>query len=777
MPPRRSTRSRSSASTPTLDAYFSRSSSPQTPRDTNSPKPDAKSSLEEIKPNSKQSEQDPPKQQPTELPVEQSQHSENPSKQLEQPEIPPRQSEKVAEIPVEQLEIPAQQPDPPKRRRGRPPKNSKPSLPGAPEPPKPKPKPKSTPKSTTSKRKPKSTLKETPKPTPKEKPLRRAYRRAKKESEDEEEYVDEENNDDDDDDDDDFQEPDHEDDPDEPMDEEDDDFEAEDEKPRRRRGRSRGSSTTAKTPTRKSATNTHKGESLTASNKRKMQGSVMIQMHLLVGHDQQSLTRAVLMRQHWENSIFMPKASQMGQGMVYPTNDDAPIALDFSQQSLNTLSADEAAKFLVNPSTPLIIDDQQIPLFESKPTESPNSFFLNAGGVVTSISWAEAHANPETQYLAVGLLDDPGRDPVSSPIVSEVTSIFAKSSYPSSVYIYRVDLTNSLASLVFTLSGDFGSALKVAWRPLVTPQDRTNNSLGSLAVLSQDGGLRVYNLPLPTTSSSPIHLHAQTPFREYFLPDPYKIITFCWRTSEALSVASTEGQVAEFDISDTSEFSTEPSFFETIFQSAVITMTSGYPNNKTILILSSTDGHMCIFDVHNPLHRIYNHRRKGSAAVVAYLPHLECLIFGDDSHFAYATYIRLFKSHVYTNAVANHASTTMALAVSKYHPYFLSGGADGTVITGNLVRKLMARKRIKISPYEQGLLWALDFSSKEKKYRIHDLYKPSVLEKHKALDIEQIFPQNVTIKDLAWSTCFDTAEWYAAASTGGIIRFQRLYDT
>lgn len=536
------------------------------------------------------------------------------------------------------------------------------------------------------------------------------------------------------------------------------------------------------------------------SRKRKMQGSIQIQAHIMAGHNQEELMRAVKMREYWEGSVFIPKRSQIGRGMVYASYErNAPIEIKSRDedddedmegeydvpyiQNLKVITADQAKEYLVKPAS-LKVNGEEVSSFDSLITEESgkrNGAILNAGGVVTSIAWAEGHADPSVQYLAVGLLDG-DTDPVNSPIVTPETSIFSTAQRPASIYFYQTNLGSketeggSITKLVFTLSSEHGSPLEIAWRPVVSPRDLQPNSMGLLAVLSQDGVLRVYNIPLPGGSEGPVHLLASKPIREYSLPYPSKMVTFCWRTAEALAVGTTDGQIGEFDLSDTSVFAAEPSYLERPVDSAITTISSGYPNNPTLLFFYSTDGHTCIFDARNPQHRIYNHRHKGIGMASAYCPHAECFIVGDDSHYSYASFIRFFKSHMYTNTLSKHDSVVCDVGLSKYHPYVLSAGSDGVVCVGNVIRRLMARKRLKVSVYEQGCLWALDYSSKLDEYKVCDMYKPVVLEKHKLLDLERVYPHNVTVNNVAWSTCFDSAEWYAASTTGGLIRLHRLYD-
>lgn len=529
------------------------------------------------------------------------------------------------------------------------------------------------------------------------------------------------------------------------------------------------------------------------SRKRKINGSLLTQIHVISGHSQESISRVVGTREQWQQYMFIPSKESIGKNVVIPDPKyGVPLVLQDDQnplrysQELTEMSEENAQKYIVQPAQDnIIINDSEIGKFESKNTEEAgqiNGTLLNSGGVVTSIAWAHGMPDPKEQYLAVGILDDNNRDPMKSTTVDPNISVFSQNSYPSSVYIYKVDLSEKeeydtsepITQLVCTLSGDFGSCIKLDWRPVNGESDIIDGTLGHLAILNQDGGLRVFNIP-HTKSSKPVHWYATKPLREFKMKKTSKISTFCWRTPEILSFATSEGQVGEFDIAcSSSKYQNIPSFLIPAFDSVVICIGSGYPNNSNIVFASSTNGYSCIFDTRNPANRNYNFRKKGFSYSAAYTPHFESFLLADESHFTQASFIRFFKAHMHSNSLTKHKAVVTSIDVSSYHPFVLSGSADGTVVIGNMNRRLLARKRVKEPPYEQALLWSVDFNNKLGHYKVEPKYVPMVLEKPRLLPIQQMYPPNVTVKDIKWSVCQGSAEWYAAATTGGIIKIHRL---
>lgn len=115
---------------------------------------------------------------------------------------------------------------------------------------------------------------------------------------------------------------------------------------------------------------------------------------------------------------------------------------------------------------------------------------------MTSISWAPGYHGYE-QYLAVGVLDDDHRDPMNCQVNKLEISLFSRKGFPSSIYIYRVNLDpetadQSICELIMTISHDFGSAVNLKWRPGGT---KLENIIGTLAMVNQDGLLRVLQIP------------------------------------------------------------------------------------------------------------------------------------------------------------------------------------------------------------------------------------------------------------------------------------------
>lgn len=537
-------------------------------------------------------------------------------------------------------------------------------------------------------------------------------------------------------------------------------------------------------------------------NKRKIHGSIAIQIATMAGSNVDKISRIINSRDYWEYPMFIPPKEIAGIGMESPSyehNNPAKLPDTYSTpessnkaNQFTEISIEDASKYIIKSAPEGVnINSQLLKPFEAINTleEEFNEFdgmILNAGGVITSLAWAKGQPDPQHQYLAVGVLDDNNRHPIDSPIVTQDISAFSTTGYPSSFYIYHVDLSvdpekndlgYSRVKLFYTVSSEFGSTIKLEWRPIVSDQDIGPNSLGYLAVLNQDGKLRVYDMPLPKGGlQDPKHYIITRPYKQYELPNNESISEFCWRTSDTLVVGGVNGQLAEYDITDNDpDFGNQPSYYLPIFDSLISKIVSCYPNNPDILIVFSTNGYSCMFDTRIPENRILNSRRKGFSVSSVYCPHYESIIVGEDYGYAKSFYLRFFKTIMHSNSLTHHNSQVLSLAVSNYHPFILSGSADGTVIVGNIMRRLLGRKRSAKVSYEQGILWGLDYSLNDGKYLLKNIFQSNEIQKPKTVNITQTYPHNVTIKDICWSTCKNSCEYYAAGSTSGIIRIHRLF--
>lgn len=210
--------------------------------------------------------------------------------------------------------------------------------------------------------------------------------------------------------------------------------------------------------------------------------------------------------------------------------------------------------------------------------------------------------------------------------------------------------------------------------------------------------------------------------------------------------------------------------------SHIATISSGFPNEPHLISEFSTDGMGCTLDVRNLRSRLYSLRMKGCSTVSAYLPWASSFISTDDIFTAKAQPIRDFRTQGTINSINAHNGAVTAIGVSYYHPFVLTGSMDGLVKIGNTMRRLLVPKRPLASTYLSATLWGLDFSARAKAYRLTNLYSTEKIGKGEAIELLQPHPPNSFITSLEWSQSKDTAEWYAAGTSSGLIKIHRLFD-
>lgn len=190
----------------------------------------------------------------------------------------------------------------------------------------------------------------------------------------------------------------------------------------------------------------------------------------------------------------------------------------------------------------------------------------------------------------------------------------------------------------------------------------------------------------------------------------------------------------------------------------------------------STDGMGCTIDVRNLRSRLYSLRMKGCSTVSAYIPWASSFISTDDTFTAKAQPIRDFRAQGTINSINAHNVAVTAVGVSYFHPFVLTGSMDGIVKIGNAIRRLLVPKRPLLSTYLSATLWGLDYSMLEKAYRITNIYKTEKIGKGEAIELLQPHPPNSFVTSLQWSISKETAEWYAAGTSSGLIKIHRLMD-
>lgn len=506
------------------------------------------------------------------------------------------------------------------------------------------------------------------------------------------------------------------------------------------------------------------------------------------GFNDDKLVYAINQRSRWGNMVFSPDASLFEipdflRDVRSKSYFQPNVELD---QQLIHLENGPTAEYLPDPgyrvTCQLNVESEPVTLqpFHFAVNHNPNitngtaSVVLNAGGHITSVRWATDRES-EFQYLAVGTLDQFGA-PSAENIATPEIGVFSTQGYPSSIQIYQVS-PNLEARLFSTISTDYGSPINIRWRPTRTDPDAS--SIGMIAACFQDGRVRIFDISETfSPDGQPMHYKVHKPLREYGLEDD-KITCVTWRTPDVITVGTADGFIAEFDMSDTSEDGGPlPSFYTPLHTSVIVSITSGFPDNQKFLFTSATDGFTRIVDVRDIRRsKTISTRYKSYSTCTAYAPQLCCFLSLEDSFTCKLAPIRKLNTIQAGTSVTRHDGTIMAIGSSLLHPFVLTGAADGTLRTGNIVRRTMVSKRQTTTVYRQGILWQFECSERpgeERVYRFVDLLKSESIPKHTIKERQVLYPAGSVITDVDWNPNSIAGNVYAAGISCGLIRLERL---
>lgn len=512
-------------------------------------------------------------------------------------------------------------------------------------------------------------------------------------------------------------------------------------------------------------------------------------LHLFYGTSDKALIDAFNERNNWASAVVFPaidKCKLPREKVAIYTIENFSNSIHGQEFTKITLRSHEYPSALsrelpitVQPS--LECEFITLRLFQHIPLpREPHKLqgsLLNVGGLVSSLDWAPGMQN-DIQYLAVGVLAD--EEWTSAPEFTSVKkdyAVFSKTKTYSNIQIYRVntqldnlnsDQTPSV-ELAFTLSFYYGHVVQLAWMPNFVPG---RSDIGILAACFTDGLARVFYIQ--TEGNERVDYLVQKPLRQFQLDT--SITCVAWREKGLLVMGTAEGSIVEFDIFDDSDVDNlTPSYYVPLHLSLITSITSGYPNNNDLIYTTSTDGYNRLIDVKDIRRsQAFSSRFKGYSACSAYSYYINSFLSLEDTYTSKAAPIRKINMLQGSTTLTRHDGSITTLASSKLHPIAMSGGSDGCVQVGNVMRRVAISRRISNQVYKYGLLWSFEASEKEGKFRFVNMFKCKDFIKHSACNRQVIYPRTVAVTSLAWNPNLKVADWYAAGLAAGLLRIERL---
>ncbi|OQO01444.1 hypothetical protein B0A48_12999 [Cryoendolithus antarcticus] len=341
---------------------------------------------------------------------------------------------------------------------------------------------------------------------------------------------------------------------------------------------------------------------------------------------------------------------------------------------------------------------------DSKPRRS--GFVLNLGARVRCLEWAP-NQDDDHQYLATSTLPE-----IQVGASNGASAYVPRPASPASIQIWQFATDNEsrmrhdTAPLLSTvLCTDWGDAKALKWcpssrKPIETKKTR---SLGLLAGVWADGGLRVLDITVPRKSTTTTYLRIDSV--AFTAHPPNTLFTaLSWLSSTRLAASTANGCVAVFSIPSALSLYLDvplrPELYTRIATGYILALTSCYPSHPSLILTSSTDGFPRLTDLSSlrpSSHEatVLAQRSRTTVDLIAWHDFSQAAITLDESLTPKALAIRRFFTSV--NLGRGKAAGT-ALTTSPCHPSILWGTTKGDVIALNPMARI---RRPKIKPVHQ----------------------------------------------------------------------------
>ncbi|KAF6763682.1 hypothetical protein DFP72DRAFT_480903 [Ephemerocybe angulata] len=379
------------------------------------------------------------------------------------------------------------------------------------------------------------------------------------------------------------------------------------------------------------------------------------------------------------------------------------------------------------------------------------AYVFNAGAPVWAIDWCPIHPDDRLrrshkQYLAVAPFPNSSHSP----------EIGVKVQRPSTACIQIWSLSSKDGSLSagrmkceMVLCIDSGSAVELKWCPLPSHDEFNGEAspkkLGLLAGTFEDGSFCVYAVPEPQDlvaeeSDEPLLVKLPDPLIRIELPET-SCWSFDWANSERVAIGTTNGIIAVYDLARVLHSCTNPdsatvtnlrpSHYITVHQAAIRALAwiqapsysaSGeacLDEDPTVIASGGYDGVECLLDVREGRGAIMN-RTRDVISTLTFSPFAAGPVTMDHEN--------TIKAYAASPSMLGRGHTLLeplgpvwCVDASDYHPQLAVAAADGTCSTSNMLR---SPRRGGSVPFFVHVIYQMDYSRKEKEYRMLDRFLP-----------------------------------------------------
>lgn len=260
-----------------------------------------------------------------------------------------------------------------------------------------------------------------------------------------------------------------------------------------------------------------------------------------------------------------------------------------------------------------------------------------------------------------------------------------------------------------------------------------------------------------------------------------------WLSSSHIAAGCANGFVAIWDLAEhlSNERFTPPSpnprpfFYHPLHQTYILSIASCYPSFPELIVTSSMDGYVRLTNIHTPTsdYALAQRSRIGTS-IAEWCDALQCVLTSEENNTLHYIALRRFYGSTILGRLSGNVT---AVAPGAMHTSVLAGGADGSVIALNAMRKFISNK----AAASQLTWFQHNWSRKDGGFsRIVEGFKvdrPTLVgtlaEGKRFPDgtlWATIFEERSAITHVAWNPNMACGGWAAAAMGDGLVRIEDL---
>lgn len=407
-------------------------------------------------------------------------------------------------------------------------------------------------------------------------------------------------------------------------------------------------------------------------------------------------------------------------------------------------------------------DKIEFPVFEN---DKRQGLIYNSGALITDIAWLNKEPDPGTvekqqhQYLAIALsqyMDNP-----SDPHLE----MFDRENHISCIEIIEFTPDTLEFIKLQTILHDFGDTWNLKWHEGYN----SDTNVGLLTFVAQDGSFKALQIQRVEDKTSPILMKCTKASISISLNDS-NITCFDYISPTFIVCGFKNGYVAEFDIFDSNQI---PSYYHKVHETFIVSIVAAYsPFEPTTISTLAVDGYFHLFDPRD----IFGTKctvlrlRGNNIMPMVYSPQLSLLLFSDASN---SIRTLTAKASFAPHNVMSRESTVISLGTAKFHPFFLTGTADGKVYIDNLSRKILTGIKNSTTIHKSLKLWGWDYDMQQKKYRLDHTYEVCRSTSGEVNKIG-IHPPGVSISSIKWNETIRGCKTYAFSNNAGLLTVEIL---